>query len=154
MWHMTHVTWLVVNIVSNFQVPSSNGLGFMVLWIFGGKGSLTWLGVSRTAPATPGLLNTLSEQESFSCGAIKTKSFIVLFRQVFWAFQSYWVQPSKIGGKLDRMYLHWTLIQGVRNRPGVARAGLQTGLWLINWLIISSFSLNIFKTLSIPNRKS
>ena len=32
MWHVTHDTWLVVNIVSKVQVPSSDGLGFMVLW--------------------------------------------------------------------------------------------------------------------------
>ena len=55
MWHMTHV-----NILSKFQLSRSNGLGFMKLWISGGKGWLTQIindeAVCRTAPATPGLL--------------------------------------------------------------------------------------------------
>ena len=59
-WHVTHDTWQVVNIVSKFQVPSSNGLGFMMFWRFGGKGSVNHLisdeAVCRTAPSTPGLL--------------------------------------------------------------------------------------------------
>ena len=39
MWHVTHDTWFVthdtqgmVNTVSKFQVPSSNGLGVMMVW--------------------------------------------------------------------------------------------------------------------------
>ena len=75
MWHVTcdtwHVTWHVtrdlfggVNILSNFQLPSSYSLWFMIFWRSGGKGWLTeWLNdeaVHRTAPATPGLLNALS----------------------------------------------------------------------------------------------
>ena len=68
-WHVTGDTWQMtrendtsqdMNIVSTFQVPSSNGLVFMVYWRFGGKGWLTRLikykGVCRTDPATPGLL--------------------------------------------------------------------------------------------------
>ena len=47
-----------------FQVPSSNGFGFMVFWRFWGKGSLSqsiskWIndeGVCRTDPASQGLL--------------------------------------------------------------------------------------------------
>ena len=69
MWHMTHDTghmthdiWCGVNILSKFQLSSSNGLAVMMLWISGGKGSLTdWINyeaVCRTAPATLGLLKT------------------------------------------------------------------------------------------------
>ena len=55
----------MVNIVSKFQVPSSNGLEVMMVWIYFHKVLLTliineWIndgGVCRTAPATPGLLN-------------------------------------------------------------------------------------------------
>ena len=47
-----------------FQLPSSYGLGVMMFWRFGGKGSIRdwiyeWMsdkGVCRTAPATSGLL--------------------------------------------------------------------------------------------------
>ena len=50
-----------VNILSKFQLPSSYGLWFMILWISGGKGSVAEStsdkAVYRTAPATPGLLN-------------------------------------------------------------------------------------------------
>ena len=54
----------MVNIVSKFQVPSSNGLGVMMFWRYFHKGWLSdWInesmndgGVCRTAPATPGLL--------------------------------------------------------------------------------------------------
>ena len=52
-WHLTcdrwHVTYdmchvnIVVNIVSKFQVPSSNGLAFMMFWRFGWKGWLSYL---------------------------------------------------------------------------------------------------------------
>ena len=63
--HVTHDTWCGVNILSKFQLSSSNGLGFMMLWISGGKGSLTELmnheAVYRTGPATPGLLITNSK---------------------------------------------------------------------------------------------
>ena len=49
-----------MNIVSKFEVPSSNGLWFMIFCRFGGRGWLSdWInnrGVCRTAPATPGLL--------------------------------------------------------------------------------------------------
>ena len=61
---MTHDTWCGVNILSKFQLSSSNGLGFMMLLISGGKGCLNQLinqsisdeAVCKTAPATPGLL--------------------------------------------------------------------------------------------------
>ena len=51
-----------VNIVSNFQLPSSNGLGVMIFEDLEEKDELvTELmsdeAVCRTAPATPGLLN-------------------------------------------------------------------------------------------------
>ena len=67
MWQVTHDTWCGVNILSKFKLSSSNGLGYMMLWISGGKGSLSelinqWINdeaVYRTAPATPGLLNIL-----------------------------------------------------------------------------------------------
>ena len=48
-WHMTHRWW--GNILSKCQVPSSNSLGVMIFWI-------SHNAVCRTAPATPGLLNT------------------------------------------------------------------------------------------------
>ena len=67
MQHLTGDTWHVVgwgvNILSKCQLSSSYGLGVMMFWKFGGKGSLTdWLnelinisneGDSRTAPGTP-----------------------------------------------------------------------------------------------------
>ena len=31
-WHVTSDTWWSVNILSEFQLPSSNGLGFMKSW--------------------------------------------------------------------------------------------------------------------------
>ena len=43
MWHLTPDTGLVVNIGYKFQVPSSNGLGVIMFWRYGGKG---WLGYS------------------------------------------------------------------------------------------------------------
>ena len=57
-WHVTCDTGCGVNILSNFQLSSSNGLGFMMLWTSGGKGSLThWLTDSVNDEATLGLLN-------------------------------------------------------------------------------------------------
>ena len=51
----------MVNIVSKFQVRSSNGLVVMMFWRLGGKEWLSELfypeGVCRTAPATLGLVN-------------------------------------------------------------------------------------------------
>ena len=68
-WHVTHDMWYVwgVNILSKFQLPSSYGLWFIILWISGGKGwlnesmnkSMNDEAVYRTAPATPGLLISL-----------------------------------------------------------------------------------------------
>ena len=68
-WHTTHDTWHVTGgeHYVKCQVPSSNGLGFMVFWKFGAKEWLTWsvnklfsdVGVCSTDPATPSLLNTL-----------------------------------------------------------------------------------------------
>ena len=64
MWHLTpDVGHLVgVNILSKFQLPSSYGLGVMMFWRFGGKGSLTELMCNksdcRTAPATPARLKS------------------------------------------------------------------------------------------------
>ena len=61
MRNMTHDMWQVVNIVSIFQVPSSNGLGVIEFKIFVGNGwlasSINDKGVSSTAPSTPGLVN-------------------------------------------------------------------------------------------------
>ena len=45
-WHMTHDMWQWwgVNILSKFQLSSSHGLGVMIFWRFGGKGSLNeWM---------------------------------------------------------------------------------------------------------------
>ena len=36
-WHVTYATGQVVKIVSKVQVPSSDGLGFMLFQSFGGK---------------------------------------------------------------------------------------------------------------------
>ena len=48
-WHVTHDTGQVVKIVSKVQVPSSDGLGFMLFWSFGGKGWLSdWITESVT----------------------------------------------------------------------------------------------------------
>ena len=69
MWHATcetlHVTCTtqgVMSIISKFQVPSSNGLGVLMFWRFGGKAWVTELlidkSVCRAAPDTPGLLNS------------------------------------------------------------------------------------------------
>ena len=62
---MTCNTLWGVNNLSKYQLPSSYGLGVMMIRRFGGKGSLTELmnelfnhkGDCRTAPATPGLVN-------------------------------------------------------------------------------------------------
>ena len=42
-WHMTCDMFGGVNILSKFQLPSSYGLWFMILWISGGKGWLNQL---------------------------------------------------------------------------------------------------------------
>ena len=39
---MTHDTWWGVNILSKCQLPNSYGLGVMMFWRFGGKGSLNY----------------------------------------------------------------------------------------------------------------
>ena len=84
MWHGTHdtwhVTWKEVNILSTFQVPSSYGFGVNVFWRFGGKGSLSYLvndkAICKTAPATPGMLNTLQWEMWIFCQLqIKIKSW-------------------------------------------------------------------------------
>ena len=78
MWHVTHDNWCIVNILSKFQLSSSNGLGFLMLWISGGKGSLNQSvsngGDCRTAPAAPGLLSIwetpnllIDADEAFFC---------------------------------------------------------------------------------------
>ena len=63
MWHVTCDRWGEMHLLSKFQLPSSNGLGFMMLWRLEVKGSLShWIndeGVGRTAPANPSLLNIL-----------------------------------------------------------------------------------------------
>ena len=60
-WHMTFDKWWGVNVLSKFQLPSSNGLGSIMFWIFGGKRSLTdWLNELMSNKAvcrTPGLFN-------------------------------------------------------------------------------------------------
>ena len=57
-WHLTHDTQGVVNIVSKFQVPSSNSFGVIMFWRYFPPGSQSQLinAVCRTALATPGLL--------------------------------------------------------------------------------------------------
>ena len=63
-WHVKHDTQGVVNIVSQFQVPSSYSLGVKVFWKFWGKGwvshlmneSISEQDVCRSATAKPGLI--------------------------------------------------------------------------------------------------
>ena len=65
-WHLTPGTWHrgEVNLLSEFQLPSSYGLGMKVCWRYFCKGWPSHLinelmsngGVWRTAPASPGLL--------------------------------------------------------------------------------------------------
>ena len=44
MWHMTHSRWGKVNLVSQFQLPSSYGLGVKVFWRYFHKGWVTeWI---------------------------------------------------------------------------------------------------------------
>ena len=62
-----------------------------------------------------------------------------------------WILP--IGGIASGRVCACSLRSRLVNRPGVAGAVLQTPLSLIKWLSHSSFSLNIFQPLSIPNRK-
>ena len=74
MWPLTHDTQRMVSIVSNSQVPSSNGLGEMMYQRLWGKGWITELvndkGVCRTAPATLGLLNTYIWAKLFSTNLV------------------------------------------------------------------------------------
>ena len=60
---MTGDMHALVAIVSKFELPSPNGLGFLMFSRLGGKERVNLLmndeGVRRTAPATPGLLETL-----------------------------------------------------------------------------------------------
>ena len=64
----------MANIVSTFQVPSSNGLRVMLFWRFGGKWwPSDWAnydGVCRTAPATPGLLITFPASQASLVGVL------------------------------------------------------------------------------------
>ena len=99
-WHMTHDIWHMVggvNILSKFQLSSSNGLGFMMLWISWGKGlinqSISHGGVCRTAPATPGLLNRARE---------KTKTVL----------KSHWH-----GEQLGNMAINWSWLIHFKNHP-------------------------------------
>ena len=67
--------WWAVNILPKFEVPSSYGLAVMIFedWEEEGHG-LTYLinklindkGVSRTAPATPGLLITVDVSRCYN----------------------------------------------------------------------------------------
>ena len=65
-WHMNHDTWhkVGVNILSTFQLPSSYGLGVMMFWRFGGKGSPTpWVKkVSVDQPRLHRVCYTLQDQ--------------------------------------------------------------------------------------------
>ena len=54
----------------------------------------------------------------------------------------------------NMMYLQKSISNKVINRPGVAGAVLQSPPLLINWLIDSSFSPNMFNTLLFPNHQS
>ena len=43
MWHVTRGTWLVVNTLSECQLPNSNGLGFMMSGRFGRQRLNPWI---------------------------------------------------------------------------------------------------------------
>ena len=69
MWHGKCDTQGVANIVSKFQVTSSNGLGILMSWRFGKKKIsyiinqwLNYKGVWTTAPASPGLFKSLTDE--------------------------------------------------------------------------------------------
>ena len=72
-WHVTQDMLGRVNMLSKFQPPSFYRLWFMILWRFGGKGSLTdWLteimndkGNFWIALASPGLLMTFYQHCHF-----------------------------------------------------------------------------------------
>ena len=72
MWHvtcdMTHHMWHFVGDEHSlkFQVPSFYGSWFRISWRLGLTESIIDKGVCRTAPATPGLLNTRFSQSCFT----------------------------------------------------------------------------------------
>ena len=115
-WHLTHDTWHVTNgwgssILSKLQLPSSYGLGVMMFWRLGGKGSLTdWLtqsmsdeGDCRRAPATPGLLITQRIQLSW-LRSLTEGTYIFLNKSQLRIED--WINVGadsvKIGGKQDQ----------------------------------------------------
>ena len=60
--HGTHDMWQAVNIVSTFQGPCFNGLGFMFFFLKKDHSLHQWIidrGVCRTAIATLGLLKSV-----------------------------------------------------------------------------------------------
>ena len=90
MWHVTRDTQGVVNVVSKFQFPGSNGLGVDVLKIWR-KSIVDWLtdlmsdgGVCITAPATQSLLIYGPKQYHMQCN----KNYDFLF----------FLNPNKVSG--------------------------------------------------------
>ena len=80
-WHVTRDTWHMTQGVGwtfsqNFSFLALNGLGFMMLWISGGKGSaIHWINkeaLCKTAPATPGLLIIVNTNVSLGQQTIST----------------------------------------------------------------------------------
>ena len=84
-WHVTLDTWCGVNILSKYQLSSSNGLEAMMFWISEGKGWLTHSlndeAVCRRAPATPGLLNNIMSTNIFYLPC-----FVHQFKTIFFLF--------------------------------------------------------------------
>ena len=56
MWRMLHETWFGVNILSTFQLSSSNGLGVMMFWKTRGKAYSLRQVISDRDVCTKGLL--------------------------------------------------------------------------------------------------
>ena len=74
LWHVTCDTEGVVNIVSRFQVPSSNCFEVMMFWRFGGKGWVTQSIINRPGVAGAVLLSPLLLIQSVTDWLFSSKS--------------------------------------------------------------------------------
>ena len=126
MLQVTYDWWWEVNIIKTFQVPSSYGCGVKVFWRYFVK-SVTlliyqWIsdiGVCRTAPAKPGLLNRLKHNlESplywWHLVFMSYKHFVIRKLSSCWSWTSgrQWVANSEWGKKYKyKLYLHAGLQQ-------------------------------------------
>ena len=89
-WHVTHDTWHVTRwggwtFSQNFSSLALTVFLFMILWRYGGKGSLTYRmnelirdeAVYRTALATPGLLNIYNYWQTRCSRGCPTNSLVI-----------------------------------------------------------------------------